>query len=166
MRRFKGCLKSAGVMAVALALIVPAAFCADTIAGKGYYAVVLERRNAALGASVDALVLTPAGSGYRFIRRLDEDYRLILNATSDRQAPGVTSANAYFYEAMIKADHLTPRTIRDNNGRELAVVYCGLNPCYIDHRIRPDGTVLLDVKGRFFADPGLRGVFGRARVTE
>jgi hypothetical protein len=159
-------LKTAGVLSIALALIVPAAFCAETISDKGYYAVVLERRNAALGRSVDALVLTAAGSGYRLIRRLDEDYRVVLNVTSDRQAPSVTSANFPFYDAMIRENSLTPRTIRDNNGREIAIVYCGLNPCYIERRIRQDGTILLDVQGRFFVKPELMGVVDRAMEKE
>jgi hypothetical protein len=165
MRRCSGWLKNAGVTAAALAVIVPAALCAGTIGDKGYHAVVLERRNAVLGRSVDALVLT-AGGGHRFIRRLDENYRLVLNATSGAQAPEVTPADLSFYDAMIKENHLIPRAIRDNSGREVAVVYCGLNPCYIDHRIRPDGTILLDVRGKFFADPELRGGFGRSLDKE
>ena len=127
---------------------------------------MLERRNAILGKSVDALVLTAAGGRYRFIRRLDENYRLVLNATSGTQAPAVTADNSFVYDAMIKANQLTPRTLRDNNGRETGIVYCGLNPCYIDYRIRQDGTILLEVKGRFIADPEIPGVFDRRMLKD
>jgi hypothetical protein len=151
-------------MAVALMSVLPVVCFAGSI-GKGYYAVVLDRRNALQGRSVDALVLTRAGR-YRLIRRLDENYRLVLNAASGSEAPAVTAGNSRVYDSMIEENHLTPRALRDNNGREIGIVYCGLNPCYIDRRIRADGSILLDVKGDLFLDREITGVLDRAGVKD
>jgi hypothetical protein len=148
--------------AIMFLLIVPVVCCAETISDKGYYAVVLERRNALQGRSIDAVVFTRSGSTYRLIRRLDEDYRLVVNATSGMQAPAVTAGNFPSYDAMIKGNHLIARTIRDSGGRELAIVYCGLNPCYIERQIRDDGSVLFDIKGSIFVDHKSLGVLNRA----
>jgi hypothetical protein len=164
MRPCNRCLIIPMVTAIFFAFIGSVVFCSENLSDKGYYAVVLERREAMLGRSVDAVVFTRAGSGYYFIRRLDENYRLILNATSGIQAPEVTTKNFSVYDAMIKGNGLVPRTIRDNSGHELAIVYCGLSPCYIDGRIRKDGSIVLDVRGSFFADPDVFGVLDRAMV--
>ncbi|MFA6384343.1 MAG: hypothetical protein WCY10_03110 [Candidatus Omnitrophota bacterium] len=166
MRRCNVSVKIAGAAAVMLALIAPESFCSGDLSNKGYHAVVLERRDAMRGRSIDALVLTAAGSRVRFIRRLDEDYRLVLNATNGTPVPEVTADNSLKYEMIIKQNHLVPRAIRDNSGREAGVVYCGLNPCYINCEARKDGTILLDVKGNVFSDNEIPGILERASTKE
>jgi hypothetical protein len=162
MKRYNRCLKISGAAMILIILTAPVVFCAGTISDKGYYAVVLERREPMLGRSVDAVVFTRAGSTYCFIRRLDENYRLVLNAKSGSLASEVNADNLPAYDAMIKENGLVPRTIRDTSGHELAIVYCGMSPCYIDGRIRKDGSIVLDVRGNLFADPEVYGVLDRA----
>jgi hypothetical protein len=119
-----------------------------SLTARPYRAVVLERRDPdpANGNNIDAILFDPHAGGYRYIRRLNADYRLMLNVHGGREAPVVTAENFSSFAKLIKDNGLTPYVIFDKINKESVIVYCGLLPCYIEHRETKDGSVLIDVR--------------------
>ena len=116
-----------------------------------HYAIVLERRDPdpVTNDRIDAVVFNASGGTYHPIRRLNGDYRLILNAPDGSAATLVAQKNISLYEKMIADNDLTASVVRDAAGSELFIVYCGLKPCYIEWNKRRDGSIVLGIHRRF-----------------
>lgn len=124
------------------------------LTSRPYRAIVLERRDPdpANGNNIDAILFDPSGGEYRYIRRLNADHRLMLNVQGGREAALVTAENFSSYEKMIKSNSMTPYVIFDKTKKESVIVYCGLLPCYIEYSETKDGSVSINVRGRFVPD--------------
>lgn len=124
----------------------------EKLMSRPYYCVLLERRNRLPAKDFnDAIIFTPLASGFRLIRRQDEDYRLLLNvADGDGRAPQVTRSDVARYRKIITADAMKPVVIVNKQGQELAIVYCALTPCYIYTDQRKDGAVSVELKGSMY----------------
>jgi hypothetical protein len=115
-----------------------------------YSVVTLKRHypDPRTASDTDALIFNPLGNKYKFIRRQDSDQRLKLNVTEGSIAEKATEGKIPGYERLIKENKLKPSVILDGQDKEVCIVYCGLDPCYILWHKNKKGEILLDIKQR------------------
>ncbi len=128
---------------------------AEKFSGQKYAVLVLERRNRSFetGGMIDALVFIPAREGadnkYRFIRRLDEDYVLRMYIREGLAPVFVAPGDISRYQRLIKDNGLSPVVVRDKDGAEVLIAYCGLRPCSISWRKEANGGIFLQLYKTF-----------------
>lgn len=114
-----------------------------------YSAIILERRNPhpRTQARVDALLLSPCGNIFRYIRHRDSDHRLKLNVTRGKEAECVTKENISYYERVIEENKLKPHVFFNEEGNEAFIVYCAFIPCIVRWYQDEKGEILFTLKG-------------------
>ncbi|MCX5708571.1 MAG: hypothetical protein NTY14_06345 [Candidatus Omnitrophica bacterium] len=98
----------------------------ERLAKRSYGLILLERRNydSANHADFDGLVFLPAGTKYRYIRKLDDDHRLKINIAQGRQAEPARPEDYDKYAKLIAENKLDPYVVLDKDNQELLIVYC------------------------------------------
>jgi hypothetical protein len=94
----------------------------EHLAKRSYGMIMLKRRNydSINHVNFDGLVFLPAGTKYHYIRRLDDDYRLMINTAQGTEAERILP----LYSKLIPENGLYPYVILDKDNQELLIVYC------------------------------------------
>lgn len=100
----------------------------EKLVDRAYGVILLERRDhdSTNHARFDGMVFLPAGTKYRYIRRLNDDHRLKLNTAQGREAAVARPEESAKFEKLIAENKLFPHVLLGKDGREALVVYCAL----------------------------------------
>jgi hypothetical protein len=122
----------------------------EQLTGSPYSLILLKRRDRDMKtfAELDGIVFALSRDKYHYIRRQDDDHRLILSAVRGEQAPAANSEESAKYEALIKENKLYPHVILDKDGKELFLIYSAIKQRITWSR-NQQADILLEVRDPF-----------------
>jgi hypothetical protein len=122
----------------------------ERLAKGSYNLIYLKRRNydSANQVNFDGMIFLAAGTKYRYIRRLDDDYRLKINTPEGSEAQPVRPVSFDKYLNLISDNKLEPHVVLDKDGRELFIVYC-TRRVKMSWNKESNGEIFLEVRDPF-----------------